>query len=94
MNPPFGTKNNEGIDMLLLKAASESLKPGGQLFSLHKASTKTFIEKFIKEKITDCKGEMLSIIKFDLPKTYRFQKQKNVEIEVVLVKVTKNSDLQ
>jgi rRNA N6-adenosine-methyltransferase METTL5 len=47
MNPPFGTKNNEGIDMLLLKAATRALKSGGQLFSLHKASTRQYIEKYM-----------------------------------------------
>ena len=29
MNPPFGTKNNEGVDMELLKAATKALKHGG-----------------------------------------------------------------
>ena len=29
MNPPFGTKNNEGVDMQLLKAGTRALKPGG-----------------------------------------------------------------
>ncbi len=50
MNPPFGTKNNEGVDMELLKAATRGLKPGGQLFTLHKASTRAYIEKFVKEQ--------------------------------------------
>jgi rRNA N6-adenosine-methyltransferase METTL5 len=49
MNPPFGTKNNEGIDMELLKAATRALKSGGQLFSLHKASTRQYIEKYMQE---------------------------------------------
>ena len=48
MNPPFGTKNNAGIDLALLKtAALKGLKPGGTLFSLHKSSTQKHIEKFI-----------------------------------------------
>ena len=29
MNPPFGTKNNEGVDMQLLLVATKALKPGG-----------------------------------------------------------------
>lgn len=89
MNPPFGTKNNEGIDMELLSAACKALKPGGQLFSLHKASTRAFIEKFVNEKLVGLTCEMLNIIKFDLPKTYKFQKEKSRQIEVVLVKVSK-----
>ena len=90
MNPPFGTKNNEGVDMQLLKAAIVALKPGGQLFTLHKASTRSYIEKFVKEQCPDCKCELLQLIKFDLPKTYKFQKEKSRAIEVVLVKLTKN----
>lgn len=33
--------------------------------------------------------ELLNVIKYDLPKTYKHQKEKNVVIEVVLVKVSK-----
>ena len=92
MNPPFGTKNNEGIDMQLLKAAAQCLKPGGQMFSLHKASTQKFIEKFTNTEMgPDFSGELLSLIQFDLPKTYKFQKEKNRQVEVVLVKVTRSS---
>ena len=52
MNPPFGT-NNAGVDMKLLLVAARALKPGGQLFSLHKLKlnkpemTKNFITKFV-----------------------------------------------
>ena len=94
MNPPFGTKNNEGVDMQLLKAAVVALKPGGQLFTLHKASTRSYIEKFAKEQCQNCKCELLQLIKFDLPKTYKFQKEKSRAIEVVLVKLTKNESLE
>ena len=59
MNPPFGTKGNEGIDMDLIKAATKALKPGGQLFSLHKASTRQFIEKYVNSELEGCKGELL-----------------------------------
>ena len=90
MNPPFGTKNNAGIDMALLKSAAlYGLKPGGTLFSLHKASTQKHIEKFIKNELPNCKGEMLQSIKFDLPNTYKFHKKQNAITEVVIVKVTK-----
>ena len=62
MNPPFGTKNNEGIDMKLLLCAAKCLKPGGSLFSLHKASTMKYIEKFIKEQLDGYEGTFLSKI--------------------------------
>ena len=60
MNPPFGTKNNAGIDLALLKtAALKGLKPGGILFSLHKSSTQKHIVKFISQELPGCEGEML-----------------------------------
>merc|ERR1711879_1023018 len=80
MNPPFGTKNNAGIDMKLLKCATRALK---------KASTSKYIEKTIKEWGDEFCGELLQIIQFDLPNTYNFHKKKNAITEVVLVKVTR-----
>ena len=63
MNPPFGTKNNAGIDIALLKSAAlHGLKPGGCLFSLHKASTQKHIAKIIKNEMPNCTGEMLQKI--------------------------------
>ncbi|RCH99824.1 Methyltransferase-like protein 5, partial [Rhizopus stolonifer] len=47
MNPPFGTKSNKGIDMVLLKKAVEVA--GTAVYSLHKTSTRDHIEKKAKE---------------------------------------------
>ena len=47
MNPPFGTKNNEGVDMKLLQCCVKALKPGGVVFSLHKDSTSKYIQKYV-----------------------------------------------
>ena len=90
MNPPFGTKKNEGIDMKLLECCVEALKPGGHIFSLHKESTSKYIQKFVTTKLEGCSIELISKIEFDLPKTYKFHKKKNAITEVVLIKVTKN----
>lgn len=71
MNPPFGTKNNEGVDTKLLRAATRALKPGGCLFSLHKASTQKYVVRFGSEECgADCTAEAIELIAFDLPKTY------------------------
>ena len=90
MNPPFGTKNNEGVDMKLLNCCVNALKPGGTLYSLHKESTSKFITKYVEQNHPNCKIELLSKIEFDLPNTYKFHKKKNAVTEVVLIKVTKN----
>ena len=43
MNPPFGTKNNEGIDMLFLEAGLA--RCSGAVYSFHKSSTRDYIVK-------------------------------------------------
>ena len=91
MNPPFGTKKNQGIDMQLLSCCVRGLKKGGTLYSLHKESTSKFIVKYVQENHKDCSVELLSKIQFDLPNTYKFHKKKNAVTEVVLVKVCKSS---
>eukprot|EP00347_Sterkiella_histriomuscorum_P020971 403335756 len=87
MNPPFGTKNNEGIDMKLLSAAIYASK--GKVFSLHKESTSKYILKYVKENYPQVEVELMQKIAFDLPNTYKFHKKKNAVTEVVLVKIDK-----
>lgn len=41
MNPPFGTKNNEGIDMKFLETALKL--SNNAVYSLHKTSTRCVI---------------------------------------------------
>ncbi|TNV76546.1 hypothetical protein FGO68_gene7638 [Halteria grandinella] len=85
MNPPFGTKNNEGIDMKLLSAAITCCK--GKVFSLHKESTSAYIQKYVKEQHPGLEAELMHKIEFDLPNTYKFHKKKSATTEVVLVKI-------
>ncbi|CAO3632832.1 unnamed protein product [Mucor hiemalis] len=47
MNPPFGTKNNKGVDMVMLKRAIDIANTS--VYSLHKTSTREHIEKKAKE---------------------------------------------
>lgn len=56
MNPPFGTKNNAGIDMNFLRMGA--LLSCDSVYSLHKSSTRSHIEKKIKEW-----GEQTTFIK-------------------------------
>ena len=64
MNPPFGTKNNEGIDMKLLACCIKAVKPGGVVYSLHKESTSKFIVKHVETNHSDCEIQLLSKIQF------------------------------
>ncbi len=84
MNPPFGTKNNAGADFGFLKYASKMVKPGGKIYSLHKTSTRPFFEKKLKESQEglSLSGNVLAEVKFNVPKSYKFHKEKCVDVLV------------
>lgn len=77
MNPPFGTKL-AGIDMVFLERACHIALH--TVYSLHKSSTRDYISK--KAKSLGFQGTVLALMKYDLPKTMRFHKQKSLDIEV------------
>lgn len=81
MNPPFGTKNN-GIDIV---AVEKALEIGDVVFSLHKSSTR----KYIQTKFPDCK--VLAELKYELQRTQKFHKKNKKIIEVDLIRFTRNS---
>lgn len=78
MNPPFGTKNNKGIDMLFLKRAINCATD--TVYSLHKSSTREYILKKVKD--WGVKAEVLAQLRYDLPKTYKFHKKQSKDVEV------------
>ncbi|XP_071803241.1 rRNA N(6)-adenosine-methyltransferase METTL5-like [Asterias amurensis] len=78
MNPPFGTKHNKGIDMVFLRQALDLANTA--VYSLHKTSTRQHIEKKAKEWGTEM--EVVAELRYDLPASYKFHKQKSVDIEV------------
>ncbi|CAG8653837.1 6944_t:CDS:2 [Funneliformis caledonium] len=85
MNPPFGTKNNKGIDMIFLKNAIEVATTS--VYSLHKSSTREHILKKSKEWEVEC--EVLAEMKFDVPMMYKFHRKKSVDIAVDFMRFAK-----
>ncbi|XP_032513381.2 rRNA N6-adenosine-methyltransferase METTL5 [Danaus plexippus] len=83
MNPPFGTKNNVGIDMKFLKMGLDLTSDS--VFSLHKSSTRLHIQKKVKE--WDAKGTVIAELKYNLPATYKFHKQQTRDIAVDLWRI-------
>lgn len=77
MNPPFGTKT-ANIDMVFLHYACKIAT--GAIYTLHKSSTRDFIEK--KAKTWGWQGQVVAVMKYDLPKTMKFHKAKTLDIEV------------
>ncbi|CAG8489929.1 21165_t:CDS:2 [Gigaspora rosea] len=85
MNPPFGTKNNKGIDMIFLKKALEIATTS--VYSLHKSSTREYILKKAQAWNVEC--EVLAELKFDVPMMYKFHKKKSVDINVDFLRFEK-----
>jgi len=73
MNPPFGTKHNQGIDMIFLQAALKL--SSGSVYSLHKTSTREHILKKASEWGVEVK--VLAQLRYDLANTLKFHKKKS-----------------
>ncbi|XP_061925854.1 rRNA N6-adenosine-methyltransferase METTL5 isoform X2 [Entelurus aequoreus] len=85
MNPPFGTKHNQGMDMKFLKAAVTMAKTA--VYSLHKTSTRQHIQK--KANDWGMKMEVIAELRYDLPASYKFHKKKSVDIQVDFLRFSK-----
>lgn len=82
-NPPFGTKNNAGMDVRFLRTATRLAKRA--VYSFHKTSTRDYIVRKVKE--WGMTIEIVAEMRFELPQTYKFHKEKSVDIEVDLIRV-------
>lgn len=78
MNPPFGTKNNDGIDMKFLETALKL--SNNAVYSLHKTSTRNHVLKYAES--LGATGEVLAELRYNLPATYKFHKKSTVDVEV------------
>ncbi|EFJ44537.1 hypothetical protein VOLCADRAFT_106378 [Volvox carteri f. nagariensis] len=81
MNPPFGTKQ-KGVDLAFLRSAFHIATTS--IYSLHKSSTREFIAKTAKRELGAGSAEVVAQLRYDLPATMKFHKQKSVDIEVDL----------
>lgn len=78
MNPPFGTKNNAGMDMQFLSSAIYLAR--NVIYSLHKTSTRAFIQRKAQEMGTA--AEVIATLRYNLESSYKFHKKSSVDIEV------------
>lgn len=84
-NPPFGTKDKEGIDVQFLKLACRLARHS--VYSFHKSSTSDYIIRSAQALENVHEADVIAEMKFDLPRTYKFHKQNSVDVEVVLIRV-------
>jgi predicted RNA methylase len=83
-NPPFGTKNNQGIDVQFLRTATRLARRA--VYSFHKKSTRAYLMKTVQE--WGYEVQVAAEMTFDIPQTYTFHEQKSVDIEVDLLRVS------
>jgi predicted RNA methylase len=76
-NPPFGTKNNEGIDTLFVEAARKVCSR--HIYSFHKLSTASFLTR-------KHEGTLLAKMNFQISNQFRFHHQAKKIIQVGLFK--------
>lgn len=84
LSPPFGTKNNEGIDLQFLRTAIRLARRS--VYSFHKTSTRPYLMKLLREK-WGLNAEVVAEMKFDIPNMYKFHKQKCVDVNVDLLRI-------
>ncbi|KAL7471041.1 hypothetical protein ACHAXS_013733 [Conticribra weissflogii] len=88
-NPPFGTKNNEGIDVQFLRTGIRLARRA--VYSFHKTSTRPYLIKLLRDT-WGMNVEVVAEMKFDIPNMYKFHKQKCVDVEVDLIRVFWNDE--
>jgi predicted RNA methylase len=84
-NPPFGTKHNAGIDLRFLRAATRLARRA--VYSFHKTSTRDFLIRQVQQEWGYKNIQVVAEMKFDLPQTYKFHKERTVDIAVDLIRV-------
>ncbi|KYM99655.1 Methyltransferase-like protein 5 [Cyphomyrmex costatus] len=82
MNPPFGTKNNPGIDMKFLEMAIRL--SSNVVYSLHKSSTRDYV--LSKATQLGARGTVIAELRYDLPRAYKFHKKASVDIQVDFIR--------
>ncbi|KAL7569070.1 hypothetical protein ACA910_016913 [Epithemia clementina (nom. ined.)] len=83
-NPPFGTKDNAGMDLRFLKTATRLARRA--VYSFHKTSTRAFMKKHV-ESVWKMSFTVVAEMQFDIPNTFKFHKQQNVNIQVDLIRI-------
>ncbi|XP_029641193.1 rRNA N6-adenosine-methyltransferase METTL5 [Octopus sinensis] len=90
MNPPFGTKRNQGLDMIFLKTGLALATDA--VYSLHKSSTREFIKKKAAEWQVNL--EIVAQLRFNIENTFKCHKKKSVDIDVDFLRLSFQSNSQ
>lgn len=80
LNPPFGTKQNSGIDVAFLKVAITLAR--GSVYAMHKSVTREYIKK--KARDWKVQSSLIAELRYNLSQTYKFHKRTSVDVAVDL----------
>lgn len=81
-NPPFGTKDNAGVDLVFLRVAASLVRRA--VYSLHKTSTRAFVERRAREA-SGGQARAIAELRFEIPRQFRFHKHRSVHVDVDLI---------
>ena len=80
-NPPFGTqKDSNGVDMVFLRAGLQMCTADGAVYSLHKTSTRAFIQKKTAE--WGAEARVVAQLRWSIPKMYKHHKHASKDVDV------------
>ena len=85
-NPPFGTKDNAGVDVQFLRTACRLARRA--VYSFHKRTTRGFLISIVEE--WGYKASVVAEMDFDIPQSYHFHNQKTKDVAVDLIRVVIN----
>ncbi|OQR74060.1 methyltransferase protein 5-like [Tropilaelaps mercedesae] len=77
MNPPFGTRS-KGADLMFIENASILCR--GNIYSLHKSSTRPHLVRKAKQRGLRC--DVIAQLQYNIDKVYKFHKNDSRDVEV------------
>ena len=89
MNPPFGTKHNQGFDVQFLATATRLARKS--VYSFHKRSTRKFLLRTIQQDWQYSEAKVVAEMEFDIPQMYKFHQESSKSIEVDLIRIDTSS---
>lgn len=85
MNPPFGTKLNEGIDRLFVEKA---LELSNTVYSLHKSSTRKYWRCKVAGEL-NCQVRPLMEVLFNIDCSFKFHQKESHDVNVDLLRFSR-----
>ncbi|GKY99418.1 hypothetical protein MPSEU_000896500 [Mayamaea pseudoterrestris] len=83
-NPPFGTKNNAGMDVRFLQTAVRLARLA--VYSFHKTTTRAYLQRLVNDE-WNLQFTVVAEMQFDIDRIYKFHKDKTRDVAVDLIRI-------